>query len=143
MSNPDTVTFLVVEDDDLDYKVLTRTFKKLNIDNPIIRAYDGMDALEKLTGKNNQEKITKPYIILLDINMPRMNGLELLHEIRNNEELSDSVVFILSTSNSDADVHAAYQNHIAGYILKTDPADGFMEAISMIGAFWRVIKLPR
>ena len=143
MSNPDTVTFLVVEDDDLDYKVLTRTFKKLNIDNPIIRAYDGMDALEKLTGTNNQDKITKPYIILLDINMPRMNGLELLREIRNNEELSDSVVFILSTSNSDVDVHAAYQNHIAGYILKTDPADGFMEAISMIGAFWRVIKLPR
>jgi len=143
MSNPDTVTFLVVEDDDLDYKVLTRTFKNLNIDNPIIRAYDGMDALEKLTGTNNQDKITKPYIILLDINMPRMNGLEFLQEIRNNEELSDSVVFILSTSNSDADVHTAYQNHISGYILKTDPADGFMEAISMIGAFWRIVKLPR
>lgn len=136
------VTFLIIEDDDIDVMALERAFQKLKIANPKIFARDGVEGLEYLRGEGGKDKLKAPYIILLDLNMPRMTGLEFLEEIRSDPELERSVVFVLTTSNDDRDRVSAYQKHVAGYIVKSDPASGFMEAITMLDHYWRVVELP-
>lgn len=133
------VTILVVEDDDLDVKGIRRALKKLKIANQFVRARDGVEALEIL---RDNKKIQRPYIILLDINMPRMNGLEMLAELRDDPQLSSSVVFVLTTSKTDEDKMSAYQKNIAGYIVKGDVGDGFLKIMEMLDHYWRVVELP-
>lgn len=133
------VTILVVDDDDVDVMGVERALKKLRIGNPLVRARDGLEALALLRAP---EVIPRPYIILLDINMPRMNGLEMLAELRADAALSSSVVFILTTSKDDADKVAAYQQHVAGYIIKSQVGDGFLRVLEMLDHYWRVVELP-
>lgn len=137
--NSKEVTILLVDDDDVDVMGVTRALKKLKIINPIVRAHDGIEALELL---RHSDAIQKPYLILLDINMPRMNGLEMLAELRKDAVLSDSVVFVLTTSKIDEDKVAAYKNHVAGYIVKNRVEDGFMRIIDMLDHYWRIVELP-
>jgi len=137
------VTLLVVEDDDLDAMAIKRTFKKLKLANPLVRAKDGVDALEYLRGENGKDKIGKPYMVLLDLNMPRMNGIELLQALRIDDELKDSVVFVLTTSATDKDKVAAYDNNVAGYIVKSDIESSFLEVIELLDCYWKIVALPR
>lgn len=136
------VTFLLVEDDDIEVRVLERSFKKLKIANEIIKAHDGIEALEILRGENGYEQPLQPFIILLDINMPRMNGLEFLQEIRKDPKLDQSVIFVLTTSNDEEDKLAAYKSHVAGYIVKSNAGESFMNALEMLDLYWRVVELP-
>lgn len=133
------VTILLVDDDDVDAMGVERALKKLRIANPIIRARDGREALNLL---RQEGAVERPYLILLDINMPRMNGIEMLSELRNDAALSSSVVFVLSTSDDDQDKVAAYSKHIAGYIVKKQVGDGFMRVMEMLDHYWRVVELP-
>ncbi len=139
----DTVTFLLVEDGDLGVEVVHRAFKKLKLANPIVRAYDGLDALDHLRGTNGHEKLQGEYIILLDINMPRMNGLEFLKELREDPELGRSVVFILTTSESEKDIFKAYELHTSGYVPKGLMGSSLEKALQMHDAFWKVVVLPK
>lgn len=141
-SNAKEVTLLVVEDDDVDAKIVARVFKKLKIANPTFRAKDGIEALEYLRGENNKEKIKNPLMILLDLNMPRMNGLEFLDEIRSDPGLRRSVVFVLTTSASDKDKLAAYDRYIAGYIVKAEIKKGFLEILELLDCYWKIVALP-
>lgn len=131
-------TILLVEDDDVDAMGVKRAFKKLKIINPIVRAKDGVDALELL----REGSVSKPYLILLDLNMPRMGGLELLAELRDDESLRDSVVFVLTTSKDDEDKVAAYKKNIAGYIVKEKLQHGFDELVKLLDHYWRLVELP-
>ena len=137
-----TVTFLLVEDDEVDVKVIKRGFKSLKLANPILTARDGIEALDILRGDNGQERIASPYLILLDINMPRMNGIEFLQAIRDDEYLKASIVFVLTTSASDEDRVDAYNHNIAGYILKSKVMDSFTNALEMLDYYWKVIEFP-
>lgn len=132
------VTLLLVEDDDVDAMGIERGFKKHRIANSIIRARDGLEALELLTTK----KVPKPYIILLDLNMPRMGGIEFLNNVRDNKDLSNSVVFVLTTSNEDADVMQSYNKQIAGYFLKSETGEGFKNIVDLLDGYWKVVHLP-
>ena len=136
------VTFLLVEDDEVDVMHLQRSFKKLKIANPMMVANDGIEALEILRGENGQTQPDQPYIILLDLNMPRMSGLEFLTEVRDDPALKNSVVFVLTTSNDDRDKTKAYDNHVAGYIVKSEAGVSFLEALEMLDRYWRVVELP-
>ena len=129
---------LLVEDDDIDALSVMRAFSRLKIANPIVRAKDGIEALEIL---KNQE-IEHPYLILLDLNMPRMGGLELLNTLRNDPSLETSVVFVLTTSKDDEDKLAAYKQHIAGYIVKEKLDDGFEDLVKLLDHYWRLVELP-
>lgn len=131
-------TILLVEDDDVDAKSVERAFKKLKIVNPIVRAKDGMVALELL----EKGEVLKPYLILLDLNMPRMGGLEFLAELRKNENMKNSVVFVLTTSKDDEDKLAAYEKNIAGYIVKEKLQYGFDELVKLLDHYWRIVELP-
>ena len=81
-------------------------------------------------------------VILLDLNMPRMNGLEFLEQLRHEAELSSSVVFVLTTSSADEDKVAAYQHHVAGYIVKHHIKDEFISIFNMLENYWRIVVLP-
>lgn len=138
-----TVNILLVEDDDVDAMSVKRAFKKTNISNPLFHAGNGLEALDMLRGSNGVEKIIpKPRIILLDLNMPRMNGIEFLRELRADPELHDISVVVLTTSNEERDKVAAYNLNVAGYILKPVEPGKFIEAVSTLNLYWNLIELP-
>ncbi|KOR33054.1 chemotaxis protein CheY [Achromatium sp. WMS3] len=142
MYTKNTVTILLVEDDEIDAEAIHRGFAELKIANPIKEARDGIEALDILRGTGGQQQIYSPYLILLDINMPRMNGLEFLQAIRQDPELKTAIIFILTTSNDDRDRFQAYENHVAGYILKNNAGESFIEAIKMLKHYWTIIEFP-
>lgn len=135
-------TFLLVEDDDVDVMYLKRSFKQLKIANPMVVANDGIEALDMLLGRNGREALPKPYIVLLDLNMPRMNGLEFMKTIRSDPALKSTVIFVLTTSNDEQDKFKAYENHVAGYIVKSEAGQSFLDALGMLDQYWRVVELP-
>lgn len=132
-------SMLLVDDDDVDAMGINRALKKLGIGNPVVRAHDGQEALTML---RTPGLVHRPYLIILDINMPRMNGLEMLAELRKDPLLTRAVVFVLTTSKSDEDKMAAYAQHIAGYIVKTQVGDGFSGIINMLDHYWRIVDMP-
>jgi CheY-like chemotaxis protein len=136
------VNILVVEDDELDVRTLKRGLHDLRILNPLSRAADGIEALEILRGENGRQRLPRPNLILLDLNMPRMGGLEFLDELRSDPELQRSIVFVMTTSADEADRFRAYDRHVAGYMLKDSPGRTFLEAISMLEHYWRIIEFP-
>jgi CheY-like chemotaxis protein len=136
------VTILLVEDDEVDVMAVTIALKELKIANPLVRATDGIDALEILRGTNGKTRLARPYVILLDLNMPRMGGLEFLDELRKDPELQRSIVFVMTTSTAEEDRFRAYNRNVAGYVLKTSAAHSFIEAVTMLDHYWRVIEFP-
>jgi len=139
---PRTVQLLHVEDDDLCLMGLNRAFKAAKIANPVSFAHDGIEALDMLRGANGRPRLPRPFLILLDINMPRMDGIEFLRELRKDEELRKSIVFIMITSDADEDKVKAYNLGVAGYILKSNPANAFLEATALLDTYWRVVEFP-
>lgn len=139
---PDTVNLLLVDDDEVDVQGLKRAFAKSRIGNPIVVARDGIEALEVLRGENGKTKLAKPHLILLDLNMPRMNGIEFLEAIRADEGLKSAIVFMITTSKDEEDKTRAYGHNVAGYIVKQDPANTFMLAVSMLEHYWKIVEFP-
>ncbi len=136
------VHILLVEDDEVDVDFLRRAFVKANIANKVTVARDGYEALEILKGEGGHLRLPRPYIILLDINMPRMNGLEFLRALRQDAELGSSVVFMLTTSSAQKDMLAAYDEHVAGYFLKQNIATEFFALPNLLANYWRVVEFP-
>ncbi|MGD8452836.1 MAG: response regulator [Phycisphaerae bacterium] len=142
MPDSRTVTVLLVEDDDIDRKVVHRAFAKHKIANPIVEARDGLEALEIIRGKNGTAPLPRPYLVLLDLNMPRMNGIEFLREVRGDNRLRDSVIFVLTTSRGEQDRVQAYELNVAGYMVKADAGAEFINAVEMLDHYWRVVEFP-
>lgn len=135
------VTLFVVDDDEIDRETILRSVEERGLKNPVRMARDGEEALEILK-RHDGELITSPYLILLDLNMPRMNGIELLQNIRQDPDLHRSVVFVLTTSNADTDRMAAYDLNIAGYILKAKAGLEFERVIELVDQFERNVEFP-
>lgn len=142
MSDGKLVQILLVEDDEIDAQAVVRAFKKKRIANTITIATDGIYALERLRGEDGSPPLMRPYLILLDLNMPRMNGIEFLTNLRADPDLHDSIVFILTTSDADRDIVAAYQQHVAGYLVKSKVGDDFVKLVNMFDTYWRYVELP-
>jgi CheY-like chemotaxis protein len=120
-----------------------RAFKKNNISNPLHVAHNGIEALEMLQGSNLDVRIPSPRVILLDINMPRMGGIEFLTELRKHPEHRSASVFVMTTSNEESDKIAAYDLNVAGYILKPLSFEGFTSAVSILNHYWHLCEMPR
>lgn len=136
------INILLIEDDEVDVMAVKRAFRELKIANPLTEAKDGIEALEILRGVNGYIMIPRPLIILLDLNMPRMGGMEFLDELRKDPDLHRCIVFIMTTSADEQDRVRAYDKNVAGYVLKHDPGRSFMDAIAMLQHYWRVVELP-
>lgn len=127
MSNP-MPSILLVEDDEVDVEAIRRLFARQHISNPLYVAADGVAALRMLHGEDHAE-MPQPCVIVLDLNLPRMTGIEFLDELRRDAELKDSVVFVLTTSNSDYDRVVTNSKYVAGYLLKSDADADYSQLI--------------
>jgi CheY-like chemotaxis protein len=141
MSGKD-VKILLVEDDVMDVRIVQRTFQKHKIANPIYVACDGVEALEILRGHNDHTPLPRPFLILLDLNMPRMDGIMFLQTLRQDPNLHTSLVFVLTTSDDDRDKVAAYNQHIAGYLLKTQAGYDFLQFVQLVEQFIFTVQFP-
>jgi CheY-like chemotaxis protein len=137
-----TVTVLLVDDDKVDTMAVRRSFRELNIANPIIATRNGIEALEQLRGENGRQKVPSPYLVLLDLNMPRMGGIEFLGELRNDPSLHRAVVFVMTTSEAEEDRTRSYDRNVAGYLLKHRPGQNFSDQIGMLQQYWQSNEFP-
>jgi CheY-like chemotaxis protein len=133
------VTLFLIEDDDIDAMSIKREFKRRRIANPIVRAKDGVEAFELLAA----EAVSRPFVILLDLQMPRMNGLEFLTRLRADSDYRNSVVFVLTTSQDEQDIFKSYELNIAGYFIKDEVGEGFIGIVDILDGYWKVVHLPK
>lgn len=137
--NEKQLNILLVEDDDIDVMTVQRAFRKNNISNPLKVAGNGIEALEMLRSGE-----IPPFnrIVLLDINMPRMDGIEFLRELRADPALRATTVVVLTTSNEDRDRVQAYEFNVAGYLLKPVTFVNFVEIMAMLNKYWTLMEFP-
>jgi CheY-like chemotaxis protein len=137
------LNILLVEDDELDVMNVQRAFKKNNISNPLFVAANGLEALDMLRGAGPGPHVPPSRrIILLDLNMPRMGGIEFLRELRNDPDLRALTVIVLTTSDEERDKVEAYKLNVAGYILKPVTLQAFVEIMATLNKYWTVNELP-
>jgi CheY-like chemotaxis protein len=137
--NERMLNILLVEDDQVDVMNVRRAFDKNRILNPLHVASDGVEALEML---RNGEVPTERRLVLLDLNMPRMNGIEFLRELRADPKLRPMPVVVLTTSNDERDRIEAYNLNVAGYLLKPVTFVNFVELMAALNKYWTLVELP-
>lgn len=144
MNKEKVINILLVEDDEVDVMNVKRAFKKNNIANPLFIAGNGIEALEVLRGDNPSlpKMPCSRRLILLDLNMPKMSGLEFLHVLRADEELKIIPVIVLTTSDEDRDRVEAYNLNVAGYILKPVTFGNFAEVMATLNKYWTLCEIP-
>jgi hypothetical protein len=135
---------LLVEDDEVDIMNVRRVLKQKQITLPLSIARDGLEALEMLrnTVRGGLHASQNRQLVLLDLNMPRMNGIEFLKRLRQDPDLRPTPVVILSTSDDENDRKQAYQYNAAGYLLKATTFKQFAESIEALTRYWSLCKMP-
>jgi two-component system, response regulator len=138
-------TILLVEDNDDDAELTLRALTRAKVKNPLVRARDGEDALDYLFGRGKyagRDVRELPAVTLLDINMPKISGLEVLKEIRADERTRHLPVVVLTSSNEDKDRLSAYTHFANSYVIKPVDYDQFVTAASQLGLYWLVLNAP-
>jgi CheY-like chemotaxis protein len=133
------LNILVVDDDDVDVMNIRRAFKKANITNPVWVASNGVEALAMLRDGTIP---TRNRLVLLDLNMPQMNGIEFLREVRRDPELAPLSVVVLTTSNEDRDKVEAYKLNVAGYLVKPVTLVNFVDVMVTLNKYWTLVEFP-
>ncbi|MCK5074885.1 MAG: response regulator [Calditrichia bacterium] len=138
------IPILLVEDDDVDIETVKRAFKKNKFTNPLYIAHNGEEAIQFLRNEgeySDLQKCPRPSIILLDLNMPVMNGIEFLKIIKNDDKNKTIPVIVLTTSKEENDRIDSYELSVAGYIIKPVEFAKFVEAIKTIRLYWSLCEL--
>lgn len=139
MTDPRVLNILLVDDDEVDVMNVRRAFKKANLANPVFTAENGLQALQMLRdGQVPQGRL----LVLLDLNMPRMNGIEFLRELRCDPALRATSVVVLTTSNEDQDKVEAYNLNVAGYLLKPVTFSTFVDLMATLQKYWTLVEMP-
>jgi len=142
---PELPSILLVEDNEDDAELAVRAFSQAKIANPLIRVNDGVEALDYLFGKGSfasRDPAVLPVVVLLDLKLPRLDGLEVLKAIRLDERTRYLPVVMLTSSDHDRDRLAAYHHHANSYVKKPVDYDQFVHAARSLGLYWAVINLP-
>ncbi len=129
---------LLVEDDRIDAMTVKRALKDLKVTNQLVHTVNGEEALDYLRNESNK----KPCVILLDLNMPKMNGIEFLKITKGEEGLKKIPVVVLTTSREEQDVTESFNLSVAGYIVKPVDYKRFVEAIRVLDLYWTLSELP-
>lgn len=141
---PELPSVLLIEDDEVDIKSMIRSFEKLEIKFPLLIARDGLEALNKLQGNAGVTKYDiQPKLILLDIKMPKMNGIDFVKAVRKDPSLSSILIFVLTTSNNERDIETLYNLKISGYFLKPVEFTESIKIIQVLKDFWCRLRLPQ
>lgn len=133
---------LLVEDNDIDVMLFRRALRSAGLDCHVVRARDGLEALEILTGTHGCDTIDDPFVILLDINMPRMNGHDFLAALRTKDRLARSQVIMVTTSDDPKDINLAYDRQVSGYLVKPVSTQEMTRAVESMHQFLGMCKLP-
>ena len=133
-----TPRLLLVEDDETDVIFIRRCLSRHGGDVPLTVARDGREALQLL----REGGVERPYVILTDLNMPGMSGHEMIDEIRGDEDLKHSGIFVLSSSRLAGDIQRAYENNVAGYLTKQVPAEELSRNVGMVFDYCAAVHLP-
>lgn len=126
---------LLLEDDEVDQEAIARAFKELKVLNKLDVASNGEEGIEYL-------KTNRPAIILLDLNMPKMNGLEFLKIVKNDKNLKRIPVIILTTSNEEKDKVGSFNLSVAGYIVKPPNHETFVKVLHALDVYWTISEIP-
>lgn len=137
--NSHALNILLVDDDEVDVMTVKRAFAKANIANQLFVATDGIEALELLRSDGIP---AERRLVLLDLNMPRMNGIEFLREVRADPQLQPLTVVVLTTSNEDRDRVDAYQLNVAGYLIKPVTFHSFADVMATLNKYWTLMEMP-
>ena len=133
------LNILLVDDDEVDVMNVKRAFKRANISNPLFVAGNGIEALKMLRDGTMPKR---KRLVLLDLNMPKMNGIEFLRELRNDPDLHATSVVVLTTSNEDNDKVEAYNLNVAGYLIKPVTFPSFVDLMAALNKYWTLVELP-
>ncbi|HEY6924753.1 MAG TPA: response regulator [Steroidobacteraceae bacterium] len=142
MNNARKLNILLVEDDDVAAEAVLRGLRRHAENCQVTIAEDGFTALQILRGQHETRRIGKPHLVMLDLNMPRMNGLEFLKEVRADADLRGTVVFILTTSDIECDRVRAYEEGVAGYIVKAACGPQCSRLAQFVEDYHEVVRLP-
>ena len=138
------IHILHVEDDAVDAMVMERALKKCDLNYKLSHAHNGIEALDMLRGTGGKEQLTPPVkIVLLDLNMPKMNGIEFLKEVRNDATLKPVSVFVLTTSNDEKDRTDAHNLNVAGYIVKPLTLEDYTNIVGTLNEYWGITDLKQ
>jgi CheY-like chemotaxis protein len=133
------LNILLVDDDEVDVMNVRRAFQKAHITNPLFVAHDGLEALELL---RRGALPCDRRLVLLDLNMPRMNGIEFLRALRADPALHATPVVVLTTSDDERDKVDAYDLNVAGYLLKPVTFGSFVEIVVALDKYWTLVEMP-
>ena len=136
------LTVLLVDDDDVVWESVARSFRKYELPHKLVCTKDGQEAIEVLTNQHPTKQLKGPLVILLDLNMPRMNGFEFLSRMRRDENLKQHVVFILTTSSDERDRSRAYSEYVAGYMVKDALGPQFAKLSQLLSHYRSSVELP-
>ncbi|KZM38976.1 chemotaxis protein CheY [Marinomonas sp. SBI22] len=134
-----SITILLIEDDDVDAIGINRSFVKAGLKNEIVRAKNGKEALHLL----KMGVVGYPFIILLDLNMPMMDGLEFLTYLREYEKFKQSIVYVLTTSKSEQDIALSFDKNVAGYFIKNEVGTGYDSIVEFLGSYMKIAHFPK
>ena len=138
-----TIHILLVEDNDGDILLTTEALEERKIVNKISVAKDGQEALDFIFKNGKYKEASTPDLVLLDVNLPKKSGHEVLEILKNNEFTKVIPIIMLTTSSSEKDIYKSYKNHANCYITKPVEADDFLDAITNIEHFWiNIVTLP-
>ncbi len=140
------LVILMAEDDEHDVLATRRAWKKHHIENPLVVVRDGEECMDYLYRRGkyaDKESAVLPKLLLLDLNMPKMNGLEVLAAIRSDEAFKHLSVVVLTTSDSEPDLKMCYDLGVNAYIVKPVGFENFAEAIKDINMFWKLVTHPQ
>ncbi|MFK7767290.1 MAG: response regulator [Mariniblastus sp.] len=132
------LTFLLVEDDDTHAHLITRSLAKSEIDNRVFRVNDGAKAIQWLQQAGESSDQPRPDVVLLDLKLPKLDGHEVLMEIKSDPGLRKIPIVVMSTSNSEVDRNKAYENHANSYVVKPTDFAQFRKLINDICVYWGV-----
>jgi CheY-like chemotaxis protein len=143
MPDREPVEILLAEDNPGDVKLTRKALEKGRLANNLHVVNDGVETMEFLRGEGEYEGRPRPDLVLLDLNMPRKDGREVLEEIKESEQLKRIPVVVLTSSEAEEDVIRSYDLHANAYLTKPVDFDGFIDVVSTLEEFWlQVVKLP-